>query len=140
MGYITYFMVMMVCDKTYNFVCIVYTWQCIATIQQIHVITAGNKVSSETREQVEIKMKENLAYEVPPSRIKMTENQAYSTLPIANRPQFLFEVLCIAYYTEDLSMRLSTYSLFLEENNITYFQHYSFPGSFPAYVAQAGED
>lgn len=53
--------------------------------KQIHVITAGNEVSSETQKQAEIKIKENLAYEVPPSRIKMTENQAYSTLPIANK-------------------------------------------------------
>ena len=49
------------------------------------IITAGKEVSSKTQEQVDIKMKENVAYEIPLSRIKITENQAYSTLPIANR-------------------------------------------------------
>ena len=44
---------------------------------------AGNETSSNT--QKDIKIKENVAYEVPPSRIKMTENQAYST-PLFNRP------------------------------------------------------
>ena len=52
----------------------------------IYVINTGSKVSSKTKEQVHIKMKENSAYEIPSSRIKMMENQAYSTLPIANRP------------------------------------------------------
>ena len=46
----------------------------------IYVITTGSKVSSK----VDIKMKENSAYEIPSSRIKMMENQAYSTLPIVS--------------------------------------------------------
>ena len=49
----------------------------------ISVITiAGNDASSNTKEKkVDINMKENVAYEIPPSQIKMTENEAYGTLP-----------------------------------------------------------
>jgi len=43
----------------------------------IYVITTGSKVSSK----VDIKMKENSAYEIPSSRIKMMENQAYMQYP-----------------------------------------------------------
>ena len=50
----------------------------------VFIITAGKEVSTNT--QVDIMMKENLAYEVSPPRIKMTENQAYNTLPVASRP------------------------------------------------------
>ena len=33
------------------------------------------------KEQKNIKVKENVSYEAPPSRIKMTECEAYGTLP-----------------------------------------------------------
>ena len=70
-------------DKTYYFVYIaIAIGTCIAMYSCMCIITAGKEVSSKTQEQVDIKMKENLAYEISPSRIKMTENQAYSTLPM----------------------------------------------------------
>ena len=49
---------------------------------QFYIIIAGNEVLS--KEQVDIKMAANVAYEVPPSMIKMTECEAYGTVP--NRP------------------------------------------------------
>ena len=50
-------------------------------------IVAGNEMSSDAqKQQIEIKMKENVAYEVPPSRIKVTKNEAYDCLPKANQP------------------------------------------------------
>lgn len=51
------------------------------------IIIADDEVPSDTKEKkVDIKMKENVAYEVPPSRIKMTENEAYGPLPKTKRP------------------------------------------------------
>ena len=49
------------------------------------IIIAGNEPSLTT--QKDIKMKENVSYEFPPSRIKMAENEAYRTVP--NRAQLL---------------------------------------------------
>ena len=69
---------MMVCDKTYYFV---YIDQVYCTIISLMIIiVVGNE---NTQEQVDIRMKRNVAYEAPPSRMKMTENRAYNTLPIA---------------------------------------------------------
>ena len=42
------------------------------------IINAGNE---ELDIQKDIKMKENVAYEVPPSRIKMAKNVSYETPP-----------------------------------------------------------
>ena len=42
------------------------------------IINAGNE---ELDTQKDIKMKENVAYEVPPSRIKMTKNVSYEIPP-----------------------------------------------------------
>ena len=41
---------------------------------------AGNDDYTKKGEK-DISIKENVAYEVPPSRIKMTENEAYAILP-----------------------------------------------------------
>ena len=67
------------------------------TAQLIHTISvtiiAGIETPSNTQEDIKmtevsyevppsrIKMTENVSYEVPPSKIKMTENEAYSTVP-----------------------------------------------------------
>ena len=48
--------------------------------------TVGNQASDIQKEEMGIKMKENVAYEAPPSRIKMTENEAYGPISMANRP------------------------------------------------------
>ena len=44
-----------------------------------HPLITGDEASSNTKK--DIKMKENVAYEVPPSRIKMAENAAYEVPP-----------------------------------------------------------
>ena len=69
----------MLCDKAYYFVYASYSHICI-------IVTVGNDVTSATQKQVPINMKDNVAYEVPSSRIKMTENKSYSTLPTVDRP------------------------------------------------------
>ena len=46
----------------------------------------GNEASDNQKQAMDIKMKENAAYEPPPSRIKMTENEAYGPISMANRP------------------------------------------------------
>lgn len=59
----------MLCDKTCYFV-------------QLFIIV-GNEASDIQNQEIDIKMKENAAYEAPPSRIKMTENEAYNPISIA---------------------------------------------------------
>jgi len=59
--------------RTYYFV---YT----AASLIIYRTFAGSDAYAKKREK-DISVKENVAYEVPPSRIKMTENEAYAILP-----------------------------------------------------------
>ena len=68
--------VIRLCDSEYYFV---YT----ATVfsQFLAIPFAGNDVLSYNRKEMDIDVKENVAYQVPPSRIKMTENEAYAVLP-----------------------------------------------------------
>ena len=47
-------------------------------------LTVGNEASDIQKQEMDIKMNENAAYEAPPSRIKMTENEAYGPLSMAN--------------------------------------------------------
>lgn len=46
----------------------------------------GNEAADIHKQEMDIKMKKNAAYEPPPSRIKMTENEAYGPISMANRP------------------------------------------------------
>ena len=46
--------------------------------------TIENEASDIQKQAVDIKMKENAAYEPPPSWIKMTENEAYSPISMAD--------------------------------------------------------
>ena len=110
---------MLLCLHSYIIKAIIFV--SVNTYIYICVINTGSKVSSKTKEQVHIKMKENSAYEIPSSRIKMMENQAYSTLPIANRP------IPQPWFTECQSVKLSTYHedwlLIPELNNRTLKLH-----------------
>ena len=69
----------MFCDETYNLVYITLF------IGQSATIIAGSVTTLDTgKEQMNIKMKENVSYEHPPSRIDTAECVAYGTLP--NKP------------------------------------------------------